>query len=39
VGSSRISRRTCLFSALAISTSCCWPRPRSPTRVSGEMAG
>ena len=35
VGSSRISSFTSLDSALAISTSCCLPMPRSPTRVVG----
>ena len=35
VGSSRINRRTRLDSALAISTSCCLPTPRSVTSVSG----
>ena len=36
VGSSRISSFTCLDSALAISTSCCLPTPRSVTSVSGD---
>ena len=36
VGSSRISSLTCLDSALAISTSCCLPTPRSVMRVEGD---
>ena len=35
VGSSRISSRTRLESALAISTNCCLPTPRSVINVSG----
>ena len=35
VGSSRISSRTSLDSALAISTSCCLPTPSWPTGVTG----
>ena len=35
VGSSRISSRTSLASALAISTSCCLPTPSLPTGVVG----
>ncbi len=35
VGSSRISSRTSLDSALAISTSCCLPTPMSATGVTG----
>ena len=35
VGSSRMSSLTSLDSALAISTSCCLPTPRSVTCVSG----
>ena len=35
VGSSRISSRTSLASALAISISCCLPTPRLPTGVVG----
>ena len=35
VGSSRTSSFTLRLSALAISTSCCLPTPRSFTRVSG----
>ncbi|CAM5629559.1 hypothetical protein SRIMM317S_04365 [Streptomyces rimosus subsp. rimosus] len=38
VGSSRISSRTSLASALAISTNCCLPTPRSATRVRGSSA-
>ena len=36
VGSSRISSFTSLDSALAISTSCCLPTPRSVMRVLGD---
>jgi len=35
VGSSRMSSRTCLERALAISTSCCLPTPRSFVRADG----
>ena len=38
VGSSRISSRTSLDSALAISTSCCLPTPRSTTGVTGRSS-